>query len=619
VAQVRADLVQALLAVVRFGILPGLAGPVEKGLRHAVQHRGSGPLTAVGGQARQAEGGVGKAGPFTVAAAYPQGGYEAGPRGVRVAVMTQHPAQVDQHMSVLFPDGPLRQEGRVQVLARGREIAGPQRVHAGVVVQDAGEELIAGSLGAGDGLGEQRLSPRWVDKIQAQQVPRHAHGENDIVTQGPGSFDSLGRGRKSLLRLAGEVARAAHRRQGVDEQPAGVQLAGQLDRLGGQPPGGGHVDVATGQGHEEQRPAEQLRIGAGLGPIQDRPEQGESFLRARTRHPVALKRDAEAQDLRRPGREGDRVPGGAPQVRAIGVQPGEPGPLVGPGQVRGGRLGDGQEVPAVGRGDGRLVAGLGEAFGAELADSLQQPVTQSSPGGLGHHQALVHQGAEKIGDVEHLDVDRAADRFGGVQVEAIGEGRQAAEQRLLRAVQQRVGPLDGGPQGLLPGQGGAAAAGEQPEPLVQTVVHPGQRQRPQPGRGELDGQRQPVQPPADRHDQRDRLGIDGQASTLCSRSVDEQHDRVAGLRSRRAGSGERQRRHPVDGLAADAERLAAGDQQMHPRAAPRDGIGGLSAGADQVLAVVQHDQDVLRHQGIDQGLQHRPARFSGNSQRIGNG
>jgi len=134
--------------------LPGFAGPVEKGLRHAVQHRRSGPLTAVGGQAREAEGRVGEAGAFTVAAAYPQGGFEAGPRGVRVAFMAQHPAQVDQHVAVLLPDGLLRQVGRVQVLARGREIAGPQGMHAGIVVQDAGEELIAGSPGAGDGLGE---------------------------------------------------------------------------------------------------------------------------------------------------------------------------------------------------------------------------------------------------------------------------------------------------------------------------------------------------------------------------------------------------------------------------------------------------------------------------------
>jgi len=143
------------------------------------------------------------------------------------------------------------------------------------------------------------------------------------------------------------------------------------------------------------------------------------------------------------------VPGGAPQVRLVGVQPGEPGPLVGPGQVRGGRLGGGQEVTAVRRGDGFVRARLGQPFGGELADSLQQPVTQSSPGRLGHHQALVHQRPEQLGHVEHVDGTRAADRFGGVQIEALGEGRQALQEQLLRAVEQRIRPVDGRPQCLL--------------------------------------------------------------------------------------------------------------------------------------------------------------------------
>jgi hypothetical protein len=130
-------------------------------------------------------------------------------------------------------------------------------------------------------------------------------------------------------------------------------------------------------------------------------------------------------------------------------------------------------------------------------------------------------------------------------------------------------------------------------------------------------------PAADRHDEGQSLRVDGKAGALRLGPVDEQRDRIAGAsRVVVAGSGQRQRRHPVDGLAADAERLAAGDQQMHPRAAPRDGISDLRAGADQVLAVVQHDQDVLGREGIDQGLQHRPApaaRWPGDPQRIGDG
>ena len=46
---------------------------------------------------------------------------------------------------------------------------------------------------------------------------------------------------------------------------------------------------------------------------------------------------------------------------------------------------------------------------------------------------------------------------------------------------------------------------------------------------------------------------------------------------------------------------------MHPRAAPQDRVGRLGAGVDQVLAVVEHDQDVLDGQGIEQAVQNGPA------------
>jgi hypothetical protein len=122
--------------------------------------------------------------------------------------------------------------------------------------------------------------------------------------------------------------------------------------------------------------------------------------------------------------------------------------------------------------------------------------------------------------------------------------------------------------------------------------------------------------------QRGGLLVERQAGALRPGPVDEQRDRSedsgrpqAGI----AGPGERQRRHPVDGLAADAERLAAGGHQVHLRATPHDGVGGLGAAADQVLAVVQHDQHVLRGQGIQQGVQGRPGRLRGDLQRLRDG
>jgi len=59
-------------------------------------------------------------------------------------------------------------------------------------------------------------------------------------------------------------------------------------------------------------------------------------------------------------------------------------------------------------------------------------------------------------------------------------------------------------------------------------VQPVQGQRAKPGGGQLDGQRQPVQPPADRHDERDRLLVDGQVGALSFRPVNEQRERIGG-------------------------------------------------------------------------------------------
>ena len=191
----------------------------------------------------------------------------------------------------------------------------------------------------------------------------------------------------------------------------------------------------------------------------------------------------------------------------------------------------------------------------------------------------------------------------GVEVEALGEHRQQLQQRLLGAVEQRIRPVDGGPQCLLPRQGGAASPGEQAEALVETVAKTDERQRTQPGRSELDGQWQPIQPSADRYQERAGLLVDGQVNALLSDALDEQSDRLTGLRTDVTGARKRQRRHPVNALATDAERLAAGGQQAHPRAAPQDSISRLRACSDQMLAVVQHDQDILQGERIEQALQ----------------
>ena len=126
----------------------------------------------------------------------------------------------------------------------------------------------------------------------------------------------------------------------------------------------------------------------------------------------------------------------------------------------------------------------------------------------GDHQRLVDEGVEVVGDVVGREVVVGADRLGGREVAAAGEHRQPFEDALLVVEEQLVAPVDDGPQRLLAGQRGARPAGEQAEPVVEPGGDLRDRERPGAGGGQLDGERQPVEPGADVGD--DAVGVVGE-------------------------------------------------------------------------------------------------------------
>ncbi len=227
-AEMRTCLVQAVPAVTRGGYLPGIARPVLKGLRGAVQRGCPVPVARIAGQEGQAEEGAGHIPVVAVPAADPQGGLEGGPGAVEVCLGAQHKTQVRPDAGVLPSDLLRGLRGGFQVGPGGREVTGVYGSSAGVAVQHGVEEMLAGSFGAGDCLGVQRPGPGRVD---GHEIREQALGYQQVVAEPPGQLDSFLPGRTRYVRLAGEDLRAAQCRQGLAEQPVVAELAGDLDRL----------------------------------------------------------------------------------------------------------------------------------------------------------------------------------------------------------------------------------------------------------------------------------------------------------------------------------------------------------------------------------------------------
>ena len=161
----------------------------------------------------------------------------------------------------------------------------------------------------------------------------------------------------------------------------------------------------------------------------------------------------------------------------------------------------------------------------------------------------------------------------------------------------------------------AGAAGQEPEAVLQAQELSSGSTRTRAG-GQLDGQRDAVEPVADLGHRRGALGGHSEGGLHRHRPVDEQPHRL-GLRQRRDGSrplglleiGEGEGGHAPGGLPGDPEGLPAGGQDGDARTAPEQGVDEAGAGVEQVLAVVQHQQQPLGLQGLRQRRGQRPAGF----------
>ena len=210
--------------------------------------------------------------------------------------------------------------------------------------------------------------------------------------------------------------------------------------------------------------------------------------------PEAPHREGDPDRDRRVGRRDRAVEDGA-DVVVLELQPIEPAPLVGPGQL-GGSLRDERHVPVAmaGADEVGLPVGL-EPFRRVLPDRVQEPEAGLAAGGLlDLDQALVDECHQPVEDVAADLGRRTADRLGRREIAPGGEDRQPIEQPLPAVVEQVVAPGDRAAKRLL-AFGQVARTGRQD---IELVIEPDQdrvgAEQLDAGRRELDRERHPVEP-----------------------------------------------------------------------------------------------------------------------------
>ena len=191
-----------------------------------------------------------------------------------------------------------------------------------------------------------------------------------------------------------------------------------------------------------------------------------------------------------------------------------------------------------------------------------------------------------------------------------GKTDSSAHSRCSWGVHRVVAPVDRRAQRPV-SAGDAPGGAEDLEPVIQPAHDLVCGHRPQPDRSELDRERDAVEMLAKPHHRTGGRRGERVSRHRCPCPVQEQLHRVG---SRRAGI---QRRDHHDVLAWGAERRPARRQDAHVRAGGQQRPGELRACGGEVLAGVEHEQQLGLGQLPSQRLPGVPGRLIGQAERLG--
>ena len=167
---------------------------------------------------------------------------------------------------------------------------------------------------------------------------------------------------------------------------------------------------------------------------------------------------------------------------------------------------------------------------------------------------------------------------------------------LFEVGQEMVGPVDGGFEGLLAGQGGAGGTGKSWKrssraPAISAGVNTRTRAAANSMAKGIPSRRRQISPTAEAlASERAKPGRarPARSTKSCTASLADTPPTAAVVSSSGTARG-----HPPGDLARQVERLAAGGQKMQRRTGGHQGVGQLGRRPENMLTVVQHHQGVF--------------------------